>query len=127
MGTLVLHGIVDAGDTCIEEAEAFALAVLDGLVELSCGIDSLDGAVVYRYDGLVIFDTAQAVRKECDTDRVGIHFSTPVAGTTTSSTMMAATILSGFGFGPPEKIYRQINHGGDGADIIFTKEVNASA
>lgn len=127
MGTLVLYGIVPAGDTHITEAKAFALAVLDGSEELDIDTEHLDSAVLDSDKGLVIFDTAYATRSESEGTRVGVHFSTLIAGNKDDTTMMAATILSQFGFGTDETIYAQINHGGDGADIILTKEMNAQS
>lgn len=110
MGSTVLYGIVEANDTATIDAELAAIGMLEEA-------EHFTEAIIDRFDGLVIFDPAYALREECDheSDRTGLHMRTPVCGYQGSGPMMAAVILALYGFGDVSELYARINHGEDSA------------
>ena len=113
MGGVQLYGIVEANDASTQEADAFASTMLSER-------EHMTEAIIDRFDGLVIFDPALALREECDheDDRTGFRLRTPICGYEGSGPMMSAVILAAYGFGDVSELYARINHGEDTARYL---------
>lgn len=119
IGGVQLSGIVSHSDTSKQEALTAAGTMLKQYGQC------FEAALVDGEKGLVIFDPLMATRPQRPDSAAGFWLRTPTCGSKGNLVLLTATILSLFGFGRPEEIYKQINHGGTGTPIQLTKLMNA--